>query len=579
MKGYSQAVGNGDHAGTLPKLNGDGLLDGQWSYDDVWASEAQPAHAADSGLVGLHSMLAALGRTVRLWAAATVAGLLIGLAVFVGFPPPHQASASLFITHGPYSYAPTAITDDEVVAQSQTVAALAMHRLGLRGNVSSFDASYTVTPLSDRVLQITATARTASAAVKAANAVAAAYLAFRARQLQAVQALELQSLAHQIGQLTNQINARSALIRSLSSRHASAAGGNSLTALRAEQADATTELTTLRAAASATRASTATTAAVGGSQILDTASATAQSRLKSLLIYAGTGALAALALSMALIVLGAVISDRPRRRDEIARLLGAPVKLSVGPARRARAVALPADAAGSLAWPQHDGRAQPRRREIAPESTAWARPVATHLRNCVPASTGGAATLVVIAAGGTRAAALSVVAAAVDCTRDGSGVVVADLCPDAPAAALLRVRSAGVQSVTVDGAPLTVVVPGQDDVIPIGPRRPAGFRGATRDRDSAFSRELSAVTAAADVILVLATLDPAVGGDHLATWADDAVVIITAGRSSATKIQAVGEMVRVAGVRLLSGVLVGADRADESLGLAPALDELRPAGM
>jgi hypothetical protein len=73
--------------------------------------------------------------------------------------------------------------------------------------------------------------------------------------------------------------------------------------------------------------------------------------------------------------------------------------------------------------------------------------------------------------------------------------------------------------------------------------------------------------ASANLLLTLTTLDPALGGEHLATWATDAVAVVTAGRSSWTRIQAVGEMVRLSGIRLVSAVLVGADKTDESLGI------------
>ena len=72
-------------------------------------------------------------------------------------------------------------------------------------------------------------------------------------------------------------------------------------------------------------------------------------------------------------------------------------------------------------------------------------------------------------------------------------------------------------------------------------------------------------------MLTLATLEPTQSGDHLATWATDAVAMVTAGQSSATRINAVGEMIRVAGIRLESVVVINADKSDESLGkvLAP----------
>jgi hypothetical protein len=81
---------------------------------------------------------------------------------------------------------------------------------------------------------------------------------------------------------------------------------------------------------------------------------------------------------------------------------------------------------------------------------------------------------------------------------------------------------------------------------------------------------LAAAYASADLLLTLVTLDPSLGAEHLATWAADAVVVVTAGRSSWERLHGVGEMVRLAGTRLVSAVLIGADNTDESLGTPQA---------
>ena len=100
-------------------------------------------------------------------------------------------------------------------------------------------------------------------------------------------------------------------------------------------------------------------------------------------------------------------------------------------------------------------------------------------------------------------------------------------------------------------------------VAPVGPLGPRPRRQAQAQPPG----KLVGACASADLLLTLATLDPSLGGEHLATWATDAVVMVTAGRSSWTKIHAVGEMIRLAGTRLVSAVLVGADKTDESLGV------------
>ncbi len=46
---------------------------------------------------------------------------------------------------------------------------------------------------------------------------------------------------------------------------------------------------------------------------------------------------------------------------------------------------------------------------------------------------------------------------------------------------------------------------------------------------------------------MLATLDPGIGAGHLSPIADEAVVVVTAGRSNAPTVYATGEMLRVGG--------------------------------
>ena len=62
----------------------------------------------------------------------------------------------------------------------------------------------------------------------------------------------------------------------------------------------------------------------------------------------------------------------------------------------------------------------------------------------------------------------------------------------------------------------------------------------------------------------------AAGSEHLAGWASAAAVVVTAGASSPERIFAVGELIRLAEVPVLSTVLIGADRDDQSLGVLPA---------
>ena len=191
--------------------------------------------------------------------------------------------------------------------------------------------------------------------------------------------------------------------------------------------------------------------------------------------------------------------------------------------------------------------------------------IVAHLRDAVPESSRGAAALAVVPVDNAQVAALSLVSLAVSCAQQGKQVVVADLSSGAPAAHLLGAKDPGVRAVSVNGAQLVVAVPDRDDVVPVGPLH----RTSPQAQPAPASEALAAAYASADLLLTLVTLDPSLGGEHLATWATDAVVVVTAGRSSSTKIHAVGEMIRLAGTPLVSAVLVGADKTDESLGVTP----------
>jgi len=142
-----------------------------WLDDDFTATEDRPG---DSGanLVSLGFFTAALRRSKWFWRITAVAGLLIGSALYVKGPHPDQASTTLLLTVGAEAQPGTAILEDQAVAQSHTLAGLTLRKLGLQESVGSFLASYTATPLTDRVLQITANAPSSSEAVRRANALA-----------------------------------------------------------------------------------------------------------------------------------------------------------------------------------------------------------------------------------------------------------------------------------------------------------------------------------------------------------------------------------------------------------------------
>jgi hypothetical protein len=404
--------------------------------------------------------------------------------------------------------------------------------------------------------------------VARAGALAAAFLQFRAQQAQSDEQHVLAALQQQVTQAKQHIKSLSAEVARLKALPLAQQG--KLPSVQAQLSQATSQLPALQQTVTGNQVSArmSTAQMVRGSAVLDAAAPIAHSRFKLPALYAVGGLLAGLVLGVGFVIVRELVSDRLRRRDDVAHALGAPVRLSVGAVR----------VGGLLGG-----------RGLAAADNGGVRRIVAHLRGVVPLRSGRVAALAVVAVDGVDVAALSLVSLAVSVAAEGKRVVLADLCRSAPAAALVGARGRrGIGAVSVRGTQLIVAVPGLDDGLPAGPLRggsswqqssrelpggsddevPAGsLRRGSLPGSPRPSRELVAACESADLLLTLAQLDPSIGGDHLATWASDAVVMVTAGQSSWTKIHAVGEMIRLAGVRLASAVLVGADKTDESLGM------------
>ena len=471
-------------------------------------------------------------------------GLVIGSGAYIASPPAHQATVSVLLVDDPSQNPVDAVQTDTAVAESLPVSAAVIQQLGLQQTPISFAGTYTITAVTDQVLKITVSAPTSDEAVQRASAVAAQFLKFRDQYEETQQQQTEAQLNQQIGRAEQHLDSINTQISQVSSQPSSTAQEAQLSTLRAQRTAASATLVTVRQTATQTVVSsrTLTQQMVQGSEVLNTAVPVKHSLVKGAGLYAVGGLIGGLVLGMAIVIIGAITSDRLRRRDDIAYAFGAPVRLSVGSLRKSR-------------LPVRRGRAASRRRDM--------ERVIEHLRNAVPGSSSGPAGLAVVAVDNVPTVARVVADLAVSSGEQRKRVVLADLSAGAYAARLLGVDSPGINVVSPSGVSIVVVVPAADDVAPIGPLErhgsPAGYAQA--------DESLKAACARADLVLSLVTLDPAFGGEYIATWATDVVAVVSAGRSTAVRIHAVGEMVRLAGTRLGSVVVIDADKGDESLGI------------
>jgi hypothetical protein len=371
---------------------------------------------------------------------------------------------------------------------------------------------------------------------------AAAYLQYRRELLLAQEQAVLAGLQQKISQAQQNVDAIGTQIGQISALPVSPVREAELSNLRSQRSQQQAAVTQLEQTTSSNQATTeaATEQMVHGSEVLDPAVATTHSRLKLALIYVAVGLLVGLVIGLLIVAVQALASDRLRWRDDITQALAAPVRLSVGAVRVRR-------------W-------LPRKRRLAVARDSDVRRIVSYLRSVVYGR--GVSGLALVSVGNEDVAAVTLISLAVSCAHENKRVVVADLSDGARAARLIGASGAGIQTAVVDDESLVVAVPDRFAVVPVGPLD----RPPTRTLPAA-SEELRATYASADLMFTLVTLDPSLGAEHLPTWARDAVVLVTCGQSSATRIHAIGELIRQSGMQLVSAVLVGADKSDETLGI------------
>jgi capsular polysaccharide biosynthesis protein len=541
-------VSDSDHTVTWLSGMGDVLPHRPSAFDDFADADDRPGTDPATGLVSLGFLGAALRRGTRLCCVLALIGLVAGAAWYAKSPPSYKATASVLLADSPNQDPAVEVQTDQALAQSVPVAAAVVHQLRLPQSPTSFAGTYTITVVTDQVLTITATAGTSQAAVERAAALATQFLKFRAQYEQTQQQDTDAQLDQQVTQAERRLSAVTSQISQLTSLTTLTSDQQAkLRTLQTEKTAATNALSEVRQYTTQTAAGTQTITRemVQGSEVLNAATAIKHSSKKTAVLDAIIGLVSGLALGMVIVIIRAVTSDRLRRRDDIAYAFEAPVKLSVGRLRDSRLL------------PGLRGKSAIGRRDMAL--------VVEHLRNAVPASSQGPAGLAVVAVDDERTVARAVVALAVSLAKQPGQVVLADLSAGARAARLLGVKGPGITQVTPEGTPIAVVVPATYDVAPAGPLQgAAALEGEPEEA-------LAAACADASLVLSLVTIDPAFGAEHVATWATDVVAVVTAGRSTAVRIHADGEQLRLAGLRLGSVVVLDGDKRDESIGVISEL--------
>lgn len=477
--------------------------------------------APADNLVSVHYVLSALRRERRLLAGLAVVGIVVGLVLGAAVPHPRTARTALLLQFPTGADPSRAIATDVSLLQTRAVAAAAVAALHLHESTTAFQATYRGTVLSDSVLQISVKAPDASEAIRRGNALSRAFLQFRKQTYEYQLSVVNRLLGRRKDALQVEVATTNREIASFDGQAPTAAepGAPSLSDLLTERASQLNDIA--QTENEMQRNTIATTTVVGGSRVIDPAAAVPASALRTIAVDVGSALVAALALGAGGITLVAVVSTRVRRRADIAAALRAPVLLSVGrlgPPLWLRAVRRAPGWSRVIA-----GLGLEARREPPADANLVVRHLQTLMRSAPPDPSG----LVVVAIGRVDGAALAV--------------------------GLLRDRWAEAgQAITLvneTGVPLPAPA-----VVP-----PLAANGADEHSDGTrFGPD--------GPVVVVAVLDPAKGAEHLREWASDAVAIVTAGAATTTALESNASMIKAAGLRLRSVVLVGSDVGDDSLG-------------
>jgi uncharacterized protein involved in exopolysaccharide biosynthesis len=517
------------------------MIDPTWRVDDPEPDELggrdQPA------LVSLHFLLSALRRRWRFWAAFACAGLLAGIAWVVVVPPTSVGTVTVLLTHDSSTDPEQAMATELSLLRTRAVADAVIDELDLDLTTEELQESVVVTQSSTTVLVIDIPGTDDADAVARASEFADSYLAFRAEQVELqTEAMvagyeeRLDALQSEVARITRQYDALNS---------SGAAAQDQAGDLLARRSQLNTEIngvqqtiqdTTLRASA-----------ILAGSQVLDQATVVPRSEVRRMALASGSGLVVGGALGIGLVISMALTSTRLRRREEVAVALGVPVRFSVGDLRRR--------------WTSRLlGRSSTSERDLQVVVRGLDTAIAPRKRVSKKARP---SRLALATVDDIEATELVICSLAAQFTHRGLSVFVVDLSESGDLEATLR-RALDQDHDQTDPAAAPVVF--RPDGVPSLSRGPVGSSSHAAS-DLPEDDPLRPAWDSADVVLTLAEIDPAVGVDHLRSWSDVVVLLVTAGRSSAERLRTTAGLVRSSGLKLPFAVMVGADRTDESLGL------------
>lgn len=515
------------------------MIDPSWAVDGSYPDDTA-AERPQPSLVTLHFLRGALRRGWPVWVGLACIGTLLGALWTVVVPAKSVASVTLLLAHDPAVEPMQGMATDVSMLRTRAVAASVVDELELDVPPEVFQSWVTVVPETSTVLDLSVSAPDDRTALTRAEVLAENFLEFRTQQFRSQADAVIAGYRDRVEVLQERVEDLTVEYATVSATDSGEADTASDVLTRRTQVN--NEISTLQAIIQDTTLETESV--IAASHVLDQASIVPQSVPVRMVLSMASGLIGGLAVGIGLVVFMALTSTRLRRREEVALATDAPVRFSVGRLR------------GRGPWARRIRRRSSARRSLRTLGHGLAsaiRPPGSPPRRLALASVDDAQVTELIAGDViAELTARGTTVFAVDLSRSGDlertvkqaldeHLETLDRTVDTPV--VFRPDAAPSASRAIIDSPVDV----EQTMPKTDPRR--------RKWDHA------------DVVLTLVEVEPAVGLDHVGTWADEAVFVVTAGRSSAERLHTVAGLARSAGLRLLFSVLVGSDRTDESLGV------------
>ena len=295
-----------------------------WRIEDAETGSA-PVGVPEQGLVSFHFLRTTLARRWRVWAATGLAGLVVAVAYALFIPAPSTGTVTLYLAHDPSTDPTTAMNTDVALLSTRSVASQLIGSLSLHMTPEQMQGQITSTIETPSILVLDVSGPTKGEAVARAQTLASDFLAFRSTQLRSQADAVVNGDTTRINDLQKQVSALTAEYDS-----ALAAGNASSTAadtILTQRSSLSAQISALQQ--DIQQKTLNVSAVVTASHVVDPAALVPSSAKKRLALVSGSGVLGGLGVGIGWVLVAGLVSERLRRREEVAAALGIPVRFSL----------------------------------------------------------------------------------------------------------------------------------------------------------------------------------------------------------------------------------------------------------